>query len=409
MIFDGDYPVNVAQGMNADLTQSIKIVRSAPPAGAAGEDPIYQADMMASVPEQRLAGIVAFIGKLVGRIHRPGAQLWGHRSSELAYSSVWSQIAYYRIMERRSYYRILSSRAGLSDHMKEWEEAAQSGIGFEHLSIGVVLGMEGADPVLDTEALEEFFDAGLRVVSLTHYDTSRFGHGTGTGTDGGLLPPADWLLADMGRLGIVLDATHASDATISQALERFDGSVIATHQNCRAIAPGERQFPDQILRSIIDRAGIIGVSMDTAMLYREGIDWANAVGLKRPFSKADITLSDLAEHVDHICQLSGNAHHVGIGGDTDGQGGRRGAPAEIDTVADYRKWRMSWLTGAIVTIRWPTLCIVIGCGSSYRILLVKLDRVFILSASEGQRLLCVRILAGFFCPERSASSLRVNQ
>lgn len=337
MIFDGDYPVNVPIKMNVDLTKSIKNVRSARPAGAAGEDPVYQADMMASIPEQRFAGIVAFIGKIAGRIHRPGAQLWGYRSGELAYSEVWGQIYYYRIMERRGYFRILRSKDGLSDHMQEWEEAEQSGRGFERLPIGVVIGMEGADPVLDTETLEEFFDAGLRIVSLTHYDTSAFGHGTGTGTDGGLFPPADWLLSDMERLGIVLDATHASDETISQALDRFNGSVIATHQNCRAIAPGERQFSDQILRSIIDRDGVIGVSMDTAMLYHGGMDWSKAVNFKRPFDKIDITLSDLVDHVDHICQLSGDAHHVGIGGDTDGQGGRSGAPAEIDTVADYGK------------------------------------------------------------------------
>ncbi|MCE2462016.1 MAG: membrane dipeptidase, partial [Pseudomonadales bacterium] len=82
--------------------------------------------------------------------------------------------------------------------------------------------------------------AGLRIISLTHYDTSAYGHGTGTGTEGGLFPPADRLLADMSRLGIVLDATHASDATITQALDRYDGPVIATHQNCRALVPGER-------------------------------------------------------------------------------------------------------------------------------------------------------------------------
>ena len=335
LIFDGDYPANVAARLNADLTQPIQAVRSAPLTGMAGEDPGYQAELMASVPEQRRAGIAAFIGKLTARIHRPGAQLWGHRSGELAYAETWGQISYYRIMERRGHYRILKSAADLADHMRSWEEAERAGAGFDGLPVGVIIGLEGADPILDTESLEEFHAAGLRIVSLTHYDTSAYGHGTGTGTEGGLFPPAGRLLADMRRLGMVLDATHASDATITQALDRFDGPVIATHQNCRALVPGERQFPDEILRAIIERDGVIGVSMDTAMLYRGGIDWAKVVGLKRPFGKADVTLEDLADHVGHICQLSGDARHAGIGGDTDGQSGRAGAPAEIDTVVDY--------------------------------------------------------------------------
>ena len=337
LIFDGDYPVCAAMALNADLTQPIHAVRAAPPAGAPGENPQVQAGLMASVPEQRRAGVAAFIGKVNARIHRPGAQLWGHRSGELSYAAAWGQIAYYRIMERRGHYRILRSAADLGEHMGRWEAAAGEEAGFDDLPVGVILGLESADPVLDTETLAEYFDAGLRIVSLTHYDTSAYGHGTGTGTEGGLFPPADRLLADMSRLGIVLDATHASDATITQALDRYDGPVIATHQNCRALAPGERQFPDEILRAIIERGGVIGVSMDTAMLYRGGIDWANVVGLQRPFGKADVTLDDLADHVDHICQLAGDARHAGIGGDTDGQGGRTGAPAEIDTVVDYNR------------------------------------------------------------------------
>ena len=337
LIFDGDYPVCAAMGLNVDLTQPIQAVRAAPPAGAPGENPQVQAGLMASVPEQRRAGIAAFIGKVNARIHRPGAQLWGHRSGELAYAAACGQIAYYRIMERRGHYRILKSAADLVEHMGRWEAAAGSGAGYDRLPVGVILGLESADPVLDTETLTEYHAAGVRIVSLTHYDTSAYGHGTGTGTGGGLFPPAGRLLADMGRLGIVLDATHASDATITQALERFDGPVIATHQNCRALVPGERQFPDEILRAIIERDGVIGVSMDTAMIYRGGIDWANVVGLERPFAKADVTLGDLADHVDHICQLAGDARHAGIGGDTDGQRGRAGAPAEIDTVVDYQR------------------------------------------------------------------------
>ncbi len=137
---------------------------------------------------------------------------------------------------------------------------------------------------------------------------------------------------------MILDVTHASDQSIVESLELFSGPVIASHHNCRALVPGERQLPDSLLQEIIQRDGVIGVSMDTWMLYRPGVNWTRVPEKRRDlFPRSAITLDDLADHIDHVCQLSGDSRHVGIGGDTDGQGGCEGAPAEIDTVADYPK------------------------------------------------------------------------
>ena len=131
---------------------------------------------------------------------------------------------------------------------------------------------------------------------------------------------------------------HASDQSARQALELFSGPILASHQNCRALVPGERQFPDDLLKAVIQRGGVIGASMDTWMLYKPGIDWGGKIPPRRSvFPREEITLNDLADHIDYVCQLSGNALHAGIGGDTDGQGGCEGAPLEIDTVADYQK------------------------------------------------------------------------
>ena len=83
--------------------------------------------------------------------------------------------------------------------------------------------------------------------------------------------------------------------------------------------------------------------MDTWMLYRPGLDWSLDIPSRRTvFPREAVTLEDLTDHLDHICQLAGNSMHAGIGGDTDGQGGCEGAPLEIDTVADYQK-----LTGVL--------------------------------------------------------------
>ena len=122
-----------------------------------------------------------------------------------------------------------------------------------------------------------------------------------------------------------------------EELEVFSGPVLASHQNCRALCPGERQFPDDLLMAVIERGGVIGTSMDTWMLYPPGTDWSNIRPRRDTFPRSAVTLEDYVNHVDYICQLAGNSHHAAIGGDTDGQGGRDGAPYEIDTVADYKK------------------------------------------------------------------------
>jgi len=161
-------------------------------------------------------------------------------------------------------------------------------------------------------------------------------YGTGTGTEGGLVGNAKELLQEMDSLNMILDVSHTSDESVRQELEIFKGPVIATHQNCRSITPGERQFPDHQIKSVIERGGVIGHSMDTYMLWNKEIDWSN-IPPERPFPKDEVTLENYVDHIDYVCQLAGNSLHAAIGGDTDGQGGMIGAPYEIDTVADYQK------------------------------------------------------------------------
>ena len=148
------------------------------------------------------------------------------------------------------------------------------------------------------------------------------------------------LLREMQSCGMLLDMTHIADRSFWEALDHFSGPVLASHQNCRALAPGERQFSDEQLQVVIERDGVIGVSMDTWMLReKQEVDWANTGEYRRSdyFSREEVTLEHIANHVDHVCQMAGSSRHAAIGGDTDGQGGVDGAPLEIDTVADYLK------------------------------------------------------------------------
>ena len=99
--------------------------------------------------------------------------------------------------------------------------------------------------------------------------------------------------------------------------------------------PGERQFSDAMLMRVIEREGVIGVPIDTWMLYRPGVDWTR-VTRQRPYGKT-VTLDDYVDHVDHICQLARHSRCAAIGGETDCQAGSQGAPKEIDTVADFHR------------------------------------------------------------------------
>ena len=334
LIIDGDYPMAFgAVDLNRDLTRPIDEVRAAEP-GFAGQKMWPDQETMASLPEMRRGKIVAALVKMGARIHRPGSSLWGYRCGDLAYAAAQAHLAYYRILEARGEARILKTRDDFQQHMGVWSAAAD----YAELPVGMLLGIEGADAILWPEQVHEWWEHGVRVVSLSHYGVSTYCHGTGTGTSGGLFPPAKDLLREMDSLGMILDVTHASDESARQAIDLFSGAVLASHQNCRALVPGERQFPDELLARIIERGAVIGASMDTWMLYKPGLDWGGTIPPRRTvFPRESITLDDLADHIDYVCQLAGNSLHAAIGGDTDGQGGRDGAPHGIDTVADYQK------------------------------------------------------------------------
>ena len=138
---------------------------------------------------------------------------------------------------------------------------------------------------------------------------------------------------------MILDLTHTAEKAFWEALDLFSGPVMASHQNCRALTPGERQFSDEQLKSILERGGVVGASMDTWMIYPEGnLDWGGQIPPRRSrFPREAVTLEDFVDHIDYVCQLAGDSTHAAIGGDTDGQGGNDGAPDGIDTVADYQK------------------------------------------------------------------------
>ncbi len=327
LIFDGDYPM--AYGgieLNRDLTLPISEVRA--------QDQTPDNVAFASLPELRRAGVAAALMKFTVRRLTEGSVLPGYRGAEACTAAAKGQMAYYHTLAARGEGVVLTTSEQLAQQISSWEGQDDRG----SLPVGFLLGMEGADPILHPEQVHEWWEDGVRVVSLTHYGPSAYAHGTGT--EGGLRGEAVALLKEMQACGMLLDMTHIADESFWEALEHYSDSILASHQNCRALAPGQRQFSDDQLQAVIDRGGVIGASMDTWMLCPEqAIDWTHTGDLKRRdvFRRESITLDTVANHIDHVCQLAGNADHAAIGGDTDGQGGVDGAPHEIDTVSDYQR------------------------------------------------------------------------
>ena len=356
LIIDGDYPMALAVRMNRDLTLPIDQVRSAP-ALPGGRPDRADSETMASLPEMRRGGVAAALVKVVVDQHRDGAPMpGGPRSDELSYALGQGQMAYYRILETRGEARILRTSSDVREHMQQWENAES----YEDLPVGFFLGMEGSDPILWPKQVHEWYDDGLRIISLGHYGPARYGHGTGTGLDGGLFEDGPELLREMDSLGMILDVTHTADESVRQSLDIFMGPILASHQNCRALVPGERQMSDELLKRCLERGAVIGASMDTWMLTRNvEKDWSGQRAERREdlFKPEDVTLEDVVDHIEYVCEMAGDTLHASIGGDTDGQGGAIGAPYDVDTVADYQKIAVilgerGWDTDDVENVMW---------------------------------------------------------
>jgi membrane dipeptidase len=272
--------------------------------------------------EMRKGEVGICLATLLARASDLNEPLLDYRSREIASAAALGQLAYYRILERQGCLRMLKDREGLENHLRSW-----NGRTTDLVPLGYILSMEGADPILSPADVARWWDEGLRVVGLAHYGTSAYARGTGAA--GGLTPAGVELLGALNARGMILDVTHLADESFWRAVEHFKGPVLASHNNCRSLVPGDRQFSDDQIRRLIERDSVIGVACDSWMLYPDYVFG------KTPNSF--VTLEAVVDHIDHICQLAGNAHHAGIGSDLDGGFGKEQSPHDLETVADLQK------------------------------------------------------------------------
>jgi membrane dipeptidase len=278
-----------------------------------------------SFPELRRGGIGLFIATLLARQAQPNVMpaLQRYQHMEAAYAATQGQMAYYRLLEQQGVLRWIKDAASLDAHVRAWNTNADAE------PLGFLLSMEGADPVLSPQQVEEWYRAGLRIIGPAHYGVSPYAHGTGT--EGGLFAEGPALLKEMERVGMILDVTHLSDQCFDEALDIYGGPVLASHHNCRALAPDQRQLTDEQIRRLIQRGAVIGTALDAWMMVP---GWIR--GQTRP-EEAGVTLETMVDHLDRVCQLAGNARHAAIGTDLDGGFGREQSPFDLDTIADLQR------------------------------------------------------------------------
>jgi membrane dipeptidase len=221
--------------------------------------------------------------------------------------------------------RPASSEGDEPDRRRDEGEASDEPHG---APVGLVMLMEGAEGVRSPAELEEWYARGLRLIGPAWAGTRFCG---GTREPGPLTEEGYALLEGMAEFGFILDLSHMDEKAALQALDSYPGAIVASHANALALLKGStsnRHLSDRVLRGLLDRNGMTGIVAYNRFLQ---------AGWKRGDRRDLVNLQQVAAQIDYVCQMAGDARHVGLGSDFDGGFGWQSVPAEINTIADLQK------------------------------------------------------------------------
>jgi membrane dipeptidase len=192
-------------------------------------------------------------------------------------------------------------------------------LAFARGRIGSVLGMEGGHAIENSlGALRAFYDLGARYLTLTHNQHLRWADAAaGAPVAGGLTAFGREVVREMNRLGMLVDLSHTSPGTMSDALDETEAPVIFSHSNARALADHARNVPDSILARLPRNGGVVMVTFVPGFTSQRLVEWNRLPAAERTGAAPRATLAQVADHIDHIRRVAG-VDHVGIGGDFDG-------------------------------------------------------------------------------------------
>ena len=278
-----------------------------------------------SLPQLRQGNIGLVVATQIARVETPGTGIKGWQTAEQAWAHTQVQLAWYHAMEAEGEMVQIKNKQALDAHILLWN----NGLPNDKKPIGYILSLEGADSLVNIDYLHTAYNYGLRAVGPAHYGPGRYAHGTNANSK--LNEQGKALIKEMDSLNMILDVTHLCDEAFWEALEIFNGTIWASHHNCRSLVNHNRQLSDDMIKALIEKKAVIGAAFDAWMIVP---NWER--GISTPVS-TNCNLEKIINHIDHICSLAGNTNHIGIGTDLDGAFGKEQCPHDIDTIADLQR------------------------------------------------------------------------
>ncbi|MFN0099726.1 MAG: dipeptidase [Gemmatimonadaceae bacterium] len=199
-------------------------------------------------------------------------------------------------------------------------DAAGFRAAFARGKIGSTLGLEGGHAIENSlGALRAYYDLGARYMTLTHNQTLDWADAASdVARHGGLSEFGKEVVREMNRLGMLVDLSHVSPATMSDALDVSEAPVIFSHSNARAVTEHVRNVPDSILTRLPRNGGLVMVTFVPGFSSNEVAAYNRLPAAQRPAGPAPrATLAQVADHIEHVRKVAG-VDHVGLGGDFDG-------------------------------------------------------------------------------------------
>ncbi len=233
---------------------------------------------------------------------------------------------YERMAGESTQIKLIQTRRDLDSVLKSWADAPADDDETDRRQVGIVYLMEGGDAIQQPEEIEVWYQCGLRIVGPAWAATRYCG---GTSEPGPLTDDGVRLLETMAKLHMTLDTSHMAEQAFFQAIDQYDGPIIASHVNPRALVnDSDRHLSDEMIEALLRRDGVIGSVVFNKFLMRE---WNHGD------RKDAATIATVARMIDYVCQMAGDARHAAIGTDLDGGFGMLATPEGFDTVADLHK------------------------------------------------------------------------
>lgn len=272
-----------------------------------------------TLPALKEAGVGLVLGTIFALPADRHTSEIGYHTRIQAQKMGMSQLDYYhRLADEDETMRLVYTQAHLAEVVNSFAEG-------ERPLLSIVPLLKGADPIREPEVLEQWVERGLRVIGLAWDDTA-YASGFQRGSRFGLTKAGHQLLEIMTEFSLIADLSHLSEKAFLEVLDSYSGSVIASHSNVRALVPGsERHLSDTQIQLIGERGGVIGISSYNPLLRRNH---------RHGDPQHLLTVDHVVAHIDHVCQVLGDAAHVGLGTGLGGSFGAADLPTDLDSVAD---------------------------------------------------------------------------